>query len=176
VSAAKILSLITQTSHIHGSLKGQEERDMLFARLFGITSLVQSGILFRSTTPASTLQDFQSAMGIILALPAKKAFLREPAYWAFILSLHALGASHVEWKSEAWVWVAETVFTEDAAWSPEKVGVALSLQKLGVDLDWKEYTSPTFKSGDILSSGSLSTLAKILRVEKLFRCITTADV
>jgi DNA polymerase phi len=169
VSASQILALIAQASQIHGSMKGQEERDMLFARLFGITSLTRSGILFRSTPlstsslPACTMQNFKDAMTMLLALPSQKSFLREPSYWTFILALRALNASEVEWKDEALTWVTE-VFAEDKAWSPEKVGVALTMQGLGVEKDWKILLAPTFKNGDILSSGSLSNLAKILRV------------
>lgn len=154
-------------------MKGQEERDMLFARLFGITSLTQSGILFRSaplstsSTHPCSLKDFQDAMVILLALPAKKSFLKEPAYWAFLLALRALGASDVEWKNQAWKWVAQTVFTEDKSWSPEKVGITLCMQGLGVELDWKSLTSPMFKGEDILSPGNLSNLAKILKVEEI---------
>lgn len=171
VSASQIISLIRQASQIHGSMKGQEERDMLFARLFGITSLTQSGILFRasplatSSIPSCTLKDFQDAMEILLALPAKKSFLKEPSYWAYIQALRALDASRVEWKSEAWKWIAETIFIEDKTWSPEKVAIALSLQTLGIDLDWKTLIGRTFKNGDILLSGNLSNLAKILRVK-----------
>jgi DNA polymerase phi len=170
VSASQILTLITQASQIHGSMKGQEERDMLFSRLFGITSLTQSGILFRSTplatssTPPCTLKDFQDAMAMLLALPAKKSFLREPSYWTFILSLRALDSSDVEWKGEAWRWVTGIIFTEDKSWSPEKVGIALTMQDLGIDLDWKLLIGPTFKHGDILSPGNLNNLAKILKV------------
>lgn len=154
-------------------MKGQEERDMLFARLFGITSLTQSGILFRSTplstssVLACTFQDFQAAMTILLALPLQKSFLREPSYWTFVLALRALDESTVEWKEEGWTWVVDTVFSEDKSWSPEKVGVALVLQNLGVKEDWKALLAPTIKNGDILSPGSLGNLAKILLVKHL---------
>ena len=170
VSASQIISLITQSSQVHGSMKGQEERDMLFARLFGIASLTRSGILFpsgplaTSCIPASTIEDFQNAMTMLLALPSQKSFLREPSYWILILALRALDASGVEWKDEAWTWIMEKVLVEDKAWSPEKVGVVLTMQAVGVESDWKALLAPTFKKGDILSSGSLTNLAKILRV------------
>ncbi|KAF8580676.1 hypothetical protein K439DRAFT_1393490 [Ramaria rubella] len=169
VSAAQILSLITQASQIHGSMKGQEERDMLFARLFGVTSLTQSGLLFRSTPLATssnhpcTLKDFQDAMAMLLALPTKKSFLKEPSYWTLILAIRALAASEVEWKADAWTWVTQIVFIEDRSWFPEKVGVALSMQNLEIEANWQTLAAPTFRNGDILSSGNLGNLAKILK-------------
>ena len=155
-------------------MKGQEERDMLFARLFGITSLTQSGILFRSSplatssTPPCTLKDFQDAMAMLMALPTKKSFLKEPSYWTFILSLRALDSSKVEWKDQAWGWVTETVFNTERSWSPEKVSIALTMQDLGIDSDWRRLMGSTFKNGDILSPGNLSNLAKILKVKCLY--------
>ena len=151
-------------------MKGQEERDTLFARLFGITSLAQSGLLFRSTplsnssNPQCTLKDFQEAMEMLLALPSRKSFLKEPAYWTLILALKGLAKSEVAWKDEAWNWIVGKVFEEDKGWSPEKIGVAITLQTLGVEKDWKALLAPTFKNGDVLASSSLNTLAKILRV------------
>ncbi|KAF8522098.1 DNA polymerase phi-domain-containing protein [Hysterangium stoloniferum] len=169
VSATQIISLISQASQIHGAMKGQEERDTLFARLFGITALIQSGLLFRSTplatssTSQCTLKDFQDSMDMLLGLQAKKSFLKEPSYWSLILALRALASSEVEWKKEALTWIAEKVFIEDKSWSPEKVGVTLVMQGLAVDVSWKALLSPTFKNGDVLISSNLNNLAKILK-------------
>jgi len=42
-----IVSIILDSSKTQGSMTGQEERDVLFARLFGLTSVIQSGLLVR---------------------------------------------------------------------------------------------------------------------------------
>lgn len=151
-------------------MKGQEERDVLFARLFGVVSLTQSGLLFRTTplamssVPQCTFKDFQDAMEMLLALPSKKSFLKEPTYWAVILSLRALAVSKVDWKEVAWTWVIQKIFFEDRSWSPEKVGVVLTLQNIGLDKDWKTLLCPPFKNSATLSTANLATLAKVLRV------------
>ncbi|GJJ11974.1 hypothetical protein Clacol_006212 [Clathrus columnatus] len=169
VTASQILSLIMQHSHIHGAMKGQEERDMLFARLFGVTALAQSGLLFRSSplanssTPQCTLNEFINALEILLALSKKKSFLKEPSFWTIVLSLRILDSSAVEWKDTAFSHVIEKIFIEDKTWSPEKVAVLLILQNLNIKADWKTLLSPTFKNEDILSLYNLANLAKILK-------------
>ena len=48
MTCAQILAFVLDASQTGGSLSGQEQRDMLFARLFGITALVRSGLLVRT--------------------------------------------------------------------------------------------------------------------------------
>jgi len=57
VTCSQIISIILDSSKNAGIYTGQEERDVLFARLFGLTSIIQSGLLVRQaslTTSAST--------------------------------------------------------------------------------------------------------------------------
>lgn len=145
---------------------------MLFARLFGVIALTQSGLLFRSTpltnssTPQSTFQEFQDAFEILLSLSTKKSFLKEPSFWAVVLCLRTLDSFTVEWKEATFSHVVEKLFVQDKSWSPEKVAVLLVLQNLNVKADWKTLLSPTFKNEDVLSLTNLNTLAKILKVDR----------
>lgn len=159
-----------QHSQTNGSMKGQEERDMLFARLFGVTALAQSRLLFRSSPlanssmPQCTAKEFQDAFEILLTLSEKKSFLKEPSFWTIVLCLRALNSSTVEWKDAMFTHVIENLFVQDKSWSPEKLAIVLVLQDLGVKADWKTLLSPTFKNEDMLSLSNLNTVAKILKV------------
>lgn len=152
-------------------MSGQEERDMLFACLFGFTSVIQSGLLLRtqplqsSSTPASDLACYTSLLSELLALGEKKSWLRESAWWAIGLAVDAVHASDVPWRQEALAATISRIHeAEDVHWSPEKVALTLKLQAYMPESQWKKLLAPTFKSADILSTGSLTALARIMKV------------
>lgn len=144
---------------------------MLFSRLFGFSSIIQSGLLFRtqplrsSSTPASDLQCYSSLLSELLALGEKKSWLRESAWWALELAVDALYASDVSWRQDAVQATIQCIFGDEKIhWSPEKVALTLKLQTLSPEVKWKKLLVPTFKNPDILSTANLSTLARILKV------------
>lgn len=154
-------------------MTGQEERDVLFARLFGLTSVIQSGLLVRQSplptspsgsAPASSLAGYNELLTQLLALGEKKSWLRESAWWTASLALDALNSSEVVWKEEAIEVTLQSIFIDNKVWTPEKIALGLKLQTLYSDSDWRNFLSPTFKNSELLSAGNLSTLAKILKV------------
>ncbi|GBE82630.1 hypothetical protein SCP_0410150 [Sparassis crispa] len=172
VTCSQIVALILDSSKTQGSMSGQEERDVLFARLFGLTSVIQSGLLLRDTplptsasssTLASSLTGYQELLTELLALGEKKSWLRESAWWSIGLGLDALGASQSSWKEDAIGFTVNALFIESRTWTPEKVALILKLQHLSPTRDWRKLLSPTFKHPDLLSSGNLISLAKILK-------------
>ncbi|EIN07831.1 hypothetical protein PUNSTDRAFT_70289 [Punctularia strigosozonata HHB-11173 SS5] len=169
VTCSQILALVVDSSKIQGSMTGQEERDMLFARLFGITSIIQSGLLVRqeplpsSSTPASTLEGYTGALAELVALGEKKSWLKEVAWWTIDLAIDALHSSTVSWKDDAWQETKETLYLQNKTWTPEKVGVTLKLQEYQPDWDWKALLQPPFKNADVLSIPNFATLGKVLK-------------
>ncbi|KAH9929645.1 DNA polymerase phi-domain-containing protein [Amylocystis lapponica] len=125
VTCAQIVALIMDSSKTQGSATGQEERDMLFARLFGLT-----------------LSSYKEVLAELLALGEKKSWLRESAWWTIGLAVDVL---------------------ENKIWTPEKVALVLKLQSLYPSRDWRKLLSPTFKQSEILSTGNLTALAKVLK-------------
>jgi DNA polymerase phi len=154
-------------------MSGQEERDVLFARLFGLSAVIQSGLIVRggsldtsasSTTQASTLECYNQTIAELLALGEKKSWLRESAWWTILLGVDALNDSDIEWKEDAVDFTLQQLFVENKAWSPEKVALTLKLQNLYPDRDWHKFLSPPFKNANLLHTGSLHLLARILKV------------
>ena len=156
-------------------MTGQEERDVLFARLFGLTAVIRSGLLVRttplsasaSTAPAvSTLTSYQTLLENLIALGEKKSWLKESAWWTIGLAVDALKASEVNWKDEAFEATVKTIYTgENAkAWSPEKVALTLKLQKAWPEYAWKEIFAPTFKHTPLLHTGNYAALSRIMKV------------
>ncbi|KAJ8078693.1 DNA-directed DNA polymerase [Marasmius tenuissimus] len=172
VTCAQITSLLLETTKAQGSSTGQEERDVLFARLFGFASIIHSGLLVRQTplstspssaTQASSLSSYEDVLDQLISLGEKKSWLRESVWWTIGLAIDALDGSKVEWKEEARQATIEKLFSENKAWSPEKLALLLKIQKMGWKVGWRPLLSPTFKDTDVLSNGNLQTLALIMK-------------
>ena len=155
------------------AMSGQEERDNLFARLFGITAIIQSGLLVRtdpltqspsSAPDASTLLAFKEIMDELHSIGEKKSWLRESVAWTLVLVLDALQSSTTPWKEDGFQYFLETVYEKDPLWSPEKVALTLKIQSAKPDIDWRKYTAPTFSNPELLSTSNLHALAQILKV------------
>ena len=156
-------------------MKGQEERDILFARLFGISSVIQSGLAVRtkplpsspsSETAASSIECFEQIISSLLSLGDQKSWLRESAWFAIGLAVEALHGSNVDWKEEAVEKTSDALFTTHSVWSTEKLALTLKLQDFFPSRDWKGYLSPTLKNTNLFSTGNLATVARILKVSQ----------
>ena len=173
VTCSQIMRLIMESTKHQGSMKGQEERDILFARLFGISSIIQSGLAVRtkpisslasSVTSASSLECYGQILSSLLSLGDQKSWLRESAWFTINLAVDALHGSDVSWKEEAVKKTLAALFTTHSVWSTEKLALTLKMQNFFPSRDWKGYLSPIFKNTDILSTGNLATVAKVLKV------------
>jgi DNA polymerase phi len=133
LTSTQIISLILRNSTITVSHKGQETRDLLFARLFGLFSVIQSNLLFRSPSPPPTdpsssssagaggLADFKTVVRELVEVGSKKAWLRESAWWGVGQALAGLKAAEgVAWEKEAVEWVAKVVLRGDLSGEPEE--------------------------------------------------------
>ncbi|KAG6845192.1 hypothetical protein H0H87_012749 [Tephrocybe sp. NHM501043] len=172
VTCSQIVTLIVDGTSTQGSMTGQEERDVLFARLFGLTAIIRSGLVVRagslptsasSAADASTSASFEETIKLLIALGEKKSFLRESAWWTINLAIDALKDAKVTWKDSVVDAILQQLFVEYDIWSPEKVGVALKLQAIYPDQDWRTLFSPAFKNSDLLNTGNLHVLARILK-------------
>lgn len=173
VSCSQIITLILDGTSSQGSMTGQEERDILFARLFGLTATIQSGLLVRSgalptsassTAQVSSLASYEMAIVQLLALGEKKSWLRESAWWTIALAVDALHSSEVPWKEDAVEVTLQALFIENKIWSPEKVALALKMQNYYPEQDYRKFFTPAFKNPDLLSNANLLALARILKV------------
>ncbi|KAI0060788.1 hypothetical protein BV25DRAFT_1827328 [Artomyces pyxidatus] len=172
VTCSQILTLVLDASQPSGSMSGQEERDVLFARLFGLTSLIQSGLIVRAHTlpssgstsaTASSLQGYTDVLSQLVALGERKSWLRESAWWTIGLAIEALHRSEVDWKEDAVKETLSVAFGEGSVWTPEKVALTVKMQRLWPEREWKKLLAPAIKHGDVLHTSNMATLAKILK-------------
>lgn len=170
VSCYQILTLLKKESQTTGSMSGQEERDMLFARLFGLKAIIQSGLLTReaslrmSSTSASSLDSFTAVLSELLSLAEKKSWLKESCWWTLVTTIDKVNVSNVPWKQDAFKIIFDYVFIKDAAWGPEKIAVAVQLQRLCPSIEWSKYCGTYLKNPEVLSPANFSILARILKV------------
>ncbi|KAG2041767.1 DNA polymerase phi-domain-containing protein [Suillus americanus] len=173
VTSAQIISMIVDGSKIQGSMTGQEERDVLFARLFGLATVIHSGLLVRQTplltspssaTNSSSLESYKELVNHLLVLAEKKSWLRECAWWTIGQAIDAVIKSSVSWKEEALASTLEVVYErEKDVWTPETVAITLKLQPAMPKHDWKSTLAPTFKDSAILAPANFSSLGRILK-------------
>jgi DNA polymerase phi len=174
LSPAHMISLVQRATQTSKAMRGPEERDAYFGRLFGTLAIIDSRMLF---SPEATLADFKNCIGELFTLGDKKSWLRESAWWAVMRAVRMLLDEDVtvEWKEAALDGLITRVYgksTSDAAtakahgaeWTQEKVALTLVLQSARPDLPWKALLAPTFKTGSVLSQSSLPILGKILKV------------
>jgi len=164
------MKLVLDASKTQGSMSGQEERDNLFARLFGITSIIQSGLIARndtlptSSTSSSSPESYELVVTTLIALGEKKSWLRESAWWALVSAVETLAKSDVEWKEQGVEATFDAIYGISSGWTPEKLALTLRLQTLFPKKDWSLATSPVFKSTEILATQNLKVVANILKV------------
>ena len=198
VSCAQILALLLDATRTSGNQTGQEERDVLFARLFGLTAIIHSGLLLRTHPPLSrsasapsTPESCAAVLDALRALARAKSWLAEPAYWAIGRAMDCLAAAaeeDVPWREEAVRNLFEEVFGEGSSvdegapksgnmWTPEKIALALRAQRLwpGRKQEWRKLWAPTIKHGDVLHMANLMVLARILRVGGLVISMTCSS-
>jgi DNA polymerase phi len=128
VSPAQAISLLLRSSQTSKANKGQENRDFLFARLFGLTAIVNSGALFVST---ANIDDFRVVTGELVGLGRKKGWLKESAWYTLISAVEGLLASEASWAEEALTEVIDKAYGREAegGWSSEKVALTLLLEQ-----------------------------------------------
>jgi DNA polymerase phi len=174
VSCAQVLALVVDSTKKKASMSGQEERDILFARLFGIAAVVRSRLLVRqkplpstsSNVPVSSLEAYESVLTHLLEIGEAKSWLRESAWWTIGLAIDAVQSSSVSWKAKALDSAIKVVYSkdEDGFWTPEKVAITLKLQPLTPNYDWDKSLAPVFKGQNIFAPNNLLSLGRIMKV------------
>ncbi|WWC68679.1 uncharacterized protein I206_102613 [Kwoniella pini CBS 10737] len=159
VTTTQVLSLLIRNSQYSKNMKGSDERDMMFARLFGLTSVIQSNSLFSVT---ATSNDFAKVVDELVKLGEAKAWMRESAWWILVGAVQGLLDSQVTWREQALKQTVEKVL-DGNSWNQEKVALVLMLEGKVDGIDWKASFAPTFKYTPLLNSHNLVTLGRVLK-------------
>ena len=155
----QLLSQLLSANQTSASSKGHEERNHLFARLFGLNAFIQAGLATVSTSALKTIASE------LYDLWKTKSWLKESAGHVIMDLLSQCIASSLD----GWREVIQSVLFEgkEKDWSPEKLAWILLLLSDQDDKSWKLIIKARFNSEDIFSSEARPALAKILRVRSL---------
>lgn len=159
INASDVLLLIIKHSAPSGKVSRSEQRNLLFARLFGIQALVRSGMLLER--PVTDLAEVEKVIDLLRNLSEKKAYLRESCGWTLVQLLDSLAASSNEQLKTD---VSQLVFNDAVSGdlTPEKLALILKLQELAPKLKAEGKIAGLKKGGEILSAPNLPAIAKVL--------------
>ena len=161
VTAKEILTLILKYSNPQVAASRQEQKDFMFAKLFGIMSLVQSQLLVQ---PTATFNDFKRSMHILIALSSDKPWMAESCAWVMVQAVAQLQATDVkvDWAQAAGSWMSEQISSTKEL-TPEKLAVMLQLSHgAGADF-FHNVALPTMRKEHPLSTANLASLARVLK-------------
>ncbi|KAI9225206.1 MAG: DNA polymerase phi-domain-containing protein [Piptocephalis tieghemiana] len=151
-----LLDLLDSSTEISSGSSGQEERDALFGRVFGLMCIVQAGIPARSSTSVSP--DLERLFDMATSLSRVKPYLREPT--AQVL-LHLVPQIHSSTHPRALEKLA-TKFLSTETKTPESLQVALAIHETLPTLRIDRHFSG-WESGDLLQAANLPMVSEILR-------------
>ncbi|SJX60313.1 related to DNA polymerase V [Sporisorium reilianum f. sp. reilianum] len=161
VTANEILTLVLKYSNPQVAASRQEQKDFMFAKLFGIMSLVQSDLLVQ---PTATIHDFKRPMRILIALSSDKPWMAESCAWVMVNAVAQLQRPEVQidWADAAQSWMTRQISSTKEL-SPEKLAVMLQLSHgAGADF-FHNVALPSMRKEHPLSTANLGALARVLK-------------
>ncbi|PWZ02752.1 hypothetical protein BCV70DRAFT_197003 [Testicularia cyperi] len=161
LTAREVLVLLLKYSNAENAASRQEKKDLAFAKLFGVMALVQSDLLFQSS---STLGVFKRCIRILIALSQDREWMSESCAWVMVSSFTRLKHTdhQLVWTKDAENWMTSQLSTTREV-TPEKLAVLLTLGT-GAGPEFYEKSSPAlFRREHPLSTANLPQLAKVLR-------------
>lgn len=161
VTAREILTLILKYSNPQVAASRQEQKDFMFAKLFGIMSLVQSELLVQ---PSATIAEFKRSMRILIALSSDKPWMAESCAWVMVTAIAQLQRKEtkVSWAQAAQSWMTSLISSTKEL-SPEKLAVLLQLSHgAGVEF-FHTMALPSMRKEHPLSTVNLPQLARVLK-------------
>lgn len=156
ISAKLVLDLLFQYTERTGSMSGDETRDMLFGRLFGLMSIVAAGMISRSST---STEDIIRIVESLHEMATAKSYLAEVCHHVVINILpHLKGTKH---QNEVVEKVKELFFNGPVT-NVDQLNLVVGIQQQLDNVDLSEQLS-NWKSSTILSPSNLTHLAGILK-------------
>ncbi|KAF9941246.1 DNA-directed DNA polymerase [Mortierella alpina] len=159
-----VLELLFRFTEIKNFMKGKEERNHMFGRIFGYMSIIQSGMLAR---PKTTLEDIQLIVDDLVEYSQEKSYLSECCHQVLVTMLPQIIKHPKSIK-----YIADTLFAEGVN-TPDQLSVALVLKdnleainkNLAKDeqINWTKTLGKSWKCPVILHSSNLKFLGQLLK-------------
>ncbi|KAL7313927.1 DNA-directed DNA polymerase [Mucor circinelloides] len=156
VSTKLVLDLLFQYTERTGAMSGDETRDMLFGRLFGLMSIVAAGMIARSST---TTEDIVRIVESLHEMAKCKSYLAEVCHHVVINILPYL--KDTEHQTQVIDKIKE-LFLNGPVINVDQLSLVLAIQQQLDNVDLSAQLA-NLKSTTILDAANLNILAGILR-------------
>ncbi|KAJ1729797.1 DNA-directed DNA polymerase [Coemansia biformis] len=156
ISAKLVLDLLWASTESTRSMKGQEQRDMRFGRVFGMMALVQSGILTRKGTTAVEIRKMVMELA---AIGSKKSYMREIAYTTLTAMVPVLGK--LDATDELVAMFVAVALDKGTIETPDELLLAMRLRRAYPGHDWSA-ALPHWQGGHMLNAKNSARVASIL--------------
>lgn len=161
VDIQKVLLLLTDTTKVTGSVKGADERDLLFGRLFGYFAIIRSGRLAAESSETKEIM-FDGILNMIKS----KGWLREVVVEALLLFLNHLCESEDVFIQNYIPKLIPLVSTPIMEMSASQLMLALGLEayarKLKKDSSIRKQTLKILPQKHMLTQESIEEMVPIL--------------
>ncbi|KAL0096977.1 DNA polymerase phi-domain-containing protein [Phycomyces blakesleeanus] len=156
VTAKVVLDLLFRYTERVGSMSGEEVRDMLFGRLFGLMSIVASGMVAREST---TAEDANRIIESLAEMAKTKSYLSEVCHHVVINMLPYLKT--VDYKDSAVEKILE-LFLNGSVSTVDQLNLALAIQKQLPETDLTAQFAG-WKNTNVLDPANLRHLALLVK-------------
>ncbi|KAJ3207331.1 DNA-directed DNA polymerase [Dinochytrium kinnereticum] len=163
----EILDLLESVTAVTNSMKGQEQREMLFGRLFGLRAIHLSGAILRDHASADELSRICE---MLLACGNSKIFLREACFEILIGFISTVSTNSFALKDELLARIPSIVAKalSGGITNIEQLWLAVYVQYntellQDVKIDWSELIPTWKKAASILHRENAEMLVPILK-------------
>ncbi|KAJ2470176.1 DNA-directed DNA polymerase, partial [Coemansia sp. RSA 2320] len=156
ISVKVVLDLLWKYTSATKSMKGQEQRDMRFGRIFGLMALLQSGILTRRGTGAAEVRKIVTELA---AIGAKKSYLREIAYVTLTSMVPMLAG--FEKRDELITMFVAVALDKGSIETPDELYLAVQLRQAFPEYDWRS-ALPQWHGKHMFAERNVGKLVSIL--------------
>ncbi|KAJ2685950.1 DNA-directed DNA polymerase [Coemansia spiralis] len=156
ISVKVVLDLLWKYTMATKSMKGQEQRDMRFGRIFGLMALLQSGIVAR---PGTTSVEIRKIVGELSAIGAKKSYLREIAFVTLASMVPMLKG--FEFRDELITMFVGVALDKGAIETPDELYLAMKLRREYPEYDWHS-AFPQWQGKHMFAEKNVGKLVSIL--------------
>ncbi|TPX59035.1 hypothetical protein SpCBS45565_g07848 [Spizellomyces sp. 'palustris'] len=153
--ASTALSLLAKLTQTEGA-KGQEERDILFGRIFGLMAICQADMLAR---PHTTIEDVQEMVTRVLKYASSKSYIKETCFKVLMTMVEKLQGTKLE--TEAVEYVIPTVLGKGIE-GPEELWFAIVMQSRYPKFAWASVL-PSWRDASVLHTKNKAQLVEILK-------------
>lgn len=171
LTVGKYLDLLVETTKLTSSMKGKEQRAVLFGRLFGLQVLINSQIIILKSEPEDMLQFVE----ILMELSNFKNWIRETGIFTLIQFIKLLENSNVEYSKKIYIKILNMVNNLGLNLSTEGLAIYLSIPQSAQLSQNVSNMKANWKNGDPFYKGNLPVLAKVLKDVEVISDEETGD-